>query len=341
MAATDFKDYYAILGLNKTTSADEIKKTFRKLARKYHPDMNPGNKEAEARFKEVNEAYEVLSDPEKRKKYDQYGQYWKQAATTTGWPGGYGGAGPTDFGGVDFSQYGSFDEFINTLLGRAGGAGGPGASAGRNGKWNQSNYRTTTGGPTGFGGFEDFAGYENRATGTSLNTEVAISLTLGEAFRGTSKRVATGEVSIPAGVKTGSKIRVKGKGQVDPYTKQQGDLFLKVEVLAHPFFQFDGENLICEVPITPDEAVLGASIEVPVPEGMITVKFPAGMRSGQSLRLRGKGWPKPKKDERTDLLVKIAIVPPKEITTLERECYEKIQENRTFNPRSNLNQGLL
>jgi len=336
MAATDFKDYYAILGLNKTTSADEIKKTFRKLARKYHPDMNPGNKEAEARFKEVNEAYEVLSDPEKRQKYDQYGQYWKQAAATPGgWPGG--SSGPTDFGGVDFSQYGSFDEFINTLLGRAGGPGAS-ASAGRNGKWN---YRTTTGGPTGFGGFEDFSGYENRAPGTSLNTEVAISLTLGEAFRGTSKRVATGEVSIPAGVKTGSKIRVKGKGQVDPYTKQQGDLYLKLEVLPHPFFQFDGENLVCEVPITPDEAVLGASIEVPVPEGMITVKFPAGMRSGQSLRLRGKGWPKPKKDERTDLLVKIAIVPPKEITTLERECYEKILANRTFNPRSNLNQELL
>jgi len=337
MSSTDFKDYYAILGLNKTASSDEMKKTFRKLARKYHPDMNPGNKEAEARFKEVNEAYEVLSDPEKRQKYDQYGQYWKQAATTGGgWPGG--NSTTVDFGGVDFSQYGSFDEFINTLLGRA--AGGS-AGAGGNGQWNYSTYRSGTGGPGGFGGFEDFAGYENRSAGGSLDTEVAISLTLGEAFRGTSKRVATGEVSIPAGVKTGSKIRVKGKGQVDPYTKQQGDLYLKLEVLPHAFFQFEGENLICEVPITPDEAVLGGSIEVLAPEGMITVKFPAGMRSGQSLRLRGKGWPKPKKDERTDLLVKIAIVPPKELTALERECYEKIQANRTFNPRSNLSQALL
>ncbi|MEG3896009.1 MULTISPECIES: J domain-containing protein [unclassified Microcoleus] len=334
MAATDFKDYYAILGLNKTASSDEIKKTFRKLARKYHPDMNPGNKEAEARFKEVNEAYEVLSDPEKRQKYDQYGQYWKQAAATPGgWPGGGGTA--VDFGGVDFSQYGSFDEFINTLLGRAAGSG---AGTGRSGQWNYSNYRTSTGGSSGF---EDFAGYENRSAGSSRDTEVTISLTLGEAFRGTSKRVATGEVSIPAGVKTGSKIRVKGKGQVDPYTKQQGDLYLKLEVLPHPFFQFEGENLVCEVPITPDEAVLGASIEVPAPEGTIVVRFPAGMRSGQSLRLRGKGWPKPKKDERTDLLVKIAIVPPKELTAQEREWYEKIKANRTFNPRSNLNQMLL
>lgn len=333
MAATDFKDYYAILGVNKTTSADEIKKTFRKLARKYHPDMNPGNKEAEARFKEVNEAYEVLSDPEKRKKYDQYGQYWKQAAATPGgWPGGGGTA--VDFGGVDFSQYGSFDEFINTLLGRAA---ANSAGTNRNGQWNYSNYRT--GGPSG--GFEDFPGYENRNAGSSRDTEVTISLTLGEAFRGTSKRVATGEVSIPAGVKTGSKIRIKGKGQVDPYTKQQGDLYLKLEVLPHAFFQFEGENLVCEVPITPDEAVLGASIEVPAPEGTIVVKFPAGMRSGQSLRLRGKGWPKPKKDERTDLLVKIAIVPPKELTAQERELYEKIKANRTFNPRNTLNQMVI
>ena len=334
MAATDFKDYYAILGLNKTVSADEIKKTFRKLARKYHPDMNPGNKEAEARFKEVNEAYEVLSDPEKRKKYDQYGQYWKQAATTPGgWPGaGATGATNVDFGGVDFSQYGSFDEFINALLGRAASGG---AGTGRNSQWNYSNYRTSSGGPSGF---EDFAGYDNRSAGGTRDTEVTVSLTLGEAFRGTSKRIATGEVSIPAGVKTGSKIRVKGKGQVDPYTKQQGDLYLKLEVLPHAFFQFEGENLVCEVPITPDEAVLGAAIEVPAPEGMITVKFPAGMRSGQSLRLRGKGWPKPKKDERTDLLVKIAIVPPKDLTAVERECYEKIKANRTFNPRSNLSQ---
>ena len=334
MAATDFKDYYAILGVNKTTSADEIKKTFRKLARKYHPDMNPGNKEAEARFKEVNEAYEVLSDPEKRKKYDQYGQYWKQAAATpSGWPGGGGTA--VDFGGVDFSQYGSFDEFINALLGRAA-ANSAGNS--RNGQWNYSNYRTSTGGGSGF---EDFPGYENRNAGTSRDTEVTISLTLGEAFRGTSKRVGTGEVSIPAGVKTGSKIRVKGKGQIDPYTKQQGDLYLKLEVLPHAFFQFEGENLVCEVPITPDEAVLGGSIEVPAPEGTIVVKFPAGMRSGQSLRLRGKGWPKPKKDERTDLLVKIAIVPPKELTTEERELYEKIKANRTFNPRNTLTQMVI
>lgn len=335
MAATDFKDYYAILGLTKTASADEIKKAYRKLARKYHPDMNPGNREAEGRFKEVNEAYEVLSDVDKRKKYDQFGQYWKHAANTTGgWPGGP--APNVDFGGVDFSQYSSFEEFINTLLGRA--AGPTGASSSRNGRWNY-NYRPGAGGrSTGFSGFEDMGGFDGRTTTTSLDTEVTISLSLLEAFQGGKKRVGTGEVSIPPGVKTGSRIRVKGQGQADAYTGQRGDLYLKVEILPHSFFQFDGDNLVCEVPLAPDEAVLGAAIEVPTPDGMVTLNVPAGIRSGQSLRLRGKGWLKPKDGGRTDLFVKIAIVSPKTLSPLERESYEKIKANRTFNPREHLKQ---
>ncbi|MGE5655490.1 MAG: DnaJ C-terminal domain-containing protein [Actinomycetota bacterium] len=328
MATTDFKDYYAILGLSKTASAEDIKKEYRKLARKYHPDMNPGNREAEARFKEVNEAYEVLSDPEKRKKYDQFGQYWKQAGSVNGWPGGPG----VDMGGFDFSQYASFDEFINSLLGRAG---GPSANS-RNNRWNY-NYRNA-GSPTGFAGFDDFGGFDNRTPVGSLDAEASITLTLSEAFRGTHKRIGAGEIAIPAGVKSGSRIRIKGQGQVERLTQQRGDLYLKVEIQPHPFFQFEGENLTCEVPIAPDEAVLGTSIEVPTPEGQVTVNVPAGIRSGQSLRLRGKGWPKPKGGERTDLLVKIAIVPPKDLSAVERESYEKIKANRSFNPRSHLKQ---
>lgn len=336
MATTDFKDYYAILGLNKTSTADEIKKSYRKLARKYHPDMNPGNKEAETQFKAVNEAYEVLSDPDKRKKYDQFGQYWKQAGTTSGWAGNPNPSN-VDFGGIDFSQYTSFDDFINSLLGRAG---GPAPGGRRSANWNYA-YRAPTGGPTGFTGYEDMGGFDNRTPPTSLDTEATISLSLGEAFRGTSKRIGSGDVSIPAGVKAGSRIRIKGKGQLDPYTQLKGDLYLKVEIMPHPFFQFEGDNLVCELPITPDEAVLGAAIEVPTPDGMVAVNVPPGIRAGQSLRLRGKGWPKPKGGERTDQLVKIAIVSPKEITPLERECYEKIKANRTFNPRSNLKQMLI
>ncbi len=330
MAATDYKDYYAILGLSKTSSAEEIKKAYRKLARKYHPDMNPGDQNAEARFKEVNEAYEILSDSQKRQKYDQYGQYWNQAGGTTGWSGGTS----VDFSGFDFSQFSSFDEFINTLLGRTAGASPGSSEAGRR----SYSYRTGTGRTTGYGGFEDFSsGFNGRtSTTTSLDTEATITLTLSEAFHGIKKQVGGGEVSIPAGVKSGSKIRVRGQGQLDPYTQKRGDLYLKVEISPHSFFQFEGENLICEVPVTPDELVLGGAIEVPTPDGVVTMNIPSGVRSGQTLRLRGKGWPKPKGGGRTDQLVKLVVVPPKNLSAVEREFYEKIKDHRNFNPRSDL-----
>lgn len=334
MAATDFKDYYAILGVSKTASADEIKKTFRRLARKYHPDMNPGDKQAEARFKEVSEAYEVLSDPEKRQKYDQFGQYWKEAGQ--GWPSGGGGVG-VDVGGFDFSQYGSFDEFIGELLGRfnTGAAGSTGRTY---------TYRTGTSGFSGFndfGGFKDYSGSDNRAAGASADREATITLSWSDAFHGVQKRLNLGneviDVRIPPGAKSGSRIRVRGKGQVSALNQQRGDLYLNVELNPHSFFQFDGDNLVCEVPVTPDEAVLGASIEVPTPDGTVSVNVPAGIRSGQSLRLRGKGWPRPK-GGRSDQLVKIVIATPKDLTQVEREYYEKIRSSRSFNPRSHLPQ---
>jgi len=328
MAATDFKDYYAILGVSKTASQEEIKQAFRKLARKYHPDVNPDNKQAEARFKEINEAYEVVSDPDKRKKYDQFGQYWRQAGQ--GFPSG--GAG-VDMGGFDFSQYGNFDEFINELLGRFGG-GSP-----RGGRQTYS-YRTSTGAPSGFGGFSDF-GFQDAGAGTSQDSEAAITLTFGEAFHGVQKRFSLGnetiDVRIPPGAKTGTRLRVRGKGQINPMTQQRGDLYLKVELQPHSFFQMEGDNLVCEVAITPDEATLGASIDVPTPDGMVNVKLPAGVRSGQSLRLRGKGWPLAK-GGRGDQLVKVAIAPPKDLSQQEREYYEKIRAIRTYNPRSHLSQ---
>lgn len=327
MPSTDFKDYYAVLGVAKSADQTEIKQAFRKLARKYHPDVNPGDASAEARFKEVSEAYEVLSDPDKRKKYDQFGQYWKQAGNT---PWGGGGT-PVDFGGFDFSQYGSFDDFINELLGRFS---TPGASSGRS-----YNYRTAPGGPSGFGGFNDFSNYADPNTMTGGDLESTITLTLSEAFRGTQKRLGVGnetiQVRIPPGAKPGSRIRLKGKGQANPYNQRRGDLFLNVNIQPHEFFQFEGDNLVCEVPITPDEAVLGASIEVPTPDGMVTVTVPAGVRSGQSLRLRGKGWSKPKGD-RGDQLVRLTIVPPRDLTPTERDCYEKIRQSRTVDPRSAL-----
>ncbi|BAY12621.1 DnaJ C-terminal domain-containing protein [Calothrix sp. NIES-2098] len=327
MAATDFKDYYSILGVSKTATPEEIKQAFRKLARKFHPDVNPGNKQAEARFKEVNEAYEVLSDPDKRKKYDQFGQYWKHAGE--GFPAG--GAG-VDMGGFDFSQYGSFNDFLNELFGGAG----PRSSR------QSYSYRTSTGRPGGFGGFNDF-GFQDvgAGAGASQDSEATITLSFGEAFSGVQKRFSLGnetiDVRIPAGAKPGTRLRVRGKGQINPMTQQRGDLYLKVEFQPHSFFQMEGDNLVCEVPITPDEATLGASIDVPTPDGSVNVKLPAGVRSGQSLRLRGKGWPLAK-GGRGDQLVKVAIVPPKDLSQQEREYYEKIRAIRTYNPRSHLQQ---
>ena len=320
----DFKDYYAILGVSKTASVEDIKKAYRKLARQYHPDLNPGDKTAEEHFKEINEAYEVLSDSKNRQKYDQFGQYWQRSAT--------GGAPPeTEFGGFDFSQYSSFDDFVNELLGRFGGVGGPGRRV--------YTYGSTTGQPHGFGDFGDVFNRGVHPQSPAPDTEAAIVLTMVEAFQGVKKTLQLGnetfKVRIPAGAKPGSRIRLKGKGQTSPFTHQRGDLYLTVNIAAHPFFHFAGNDLVCEVKITPDEAVLGAQIKVPTPDGSVTMRIPPGVNSGQSLRLRGKGWPRPK-GGRGDQLVKLKIVTPKHPSSLERECYEKIRNHRSFNPHADL-----
>ncbi|NJN31035.1 MAG: J domain-containing protein [Synechococcales cyanobacterium RM1_1_8] len=310
MASTDFKDYYAVLAVDRTADADEIKRSFRRLARKYHPDLNPNDNVAEARFKEINEAYEVLSDSDKRKKYDQFGQYWKQAGQ-----GGFGGGG--GFEDADFGRFNNFDEFINELLGRFN---TPGAGASYGG--------ARPGGRPG-------AGFPGAAA--NLDQEAKLALSLREAFEGTKKSIrANGraiDVNIPAGVKPGSKVRLRGKGMASPYG-QQGDLYLIISIQPHPFFQLEGENLACEVPIAPDEAALGTQIAVPTPEGKVTVNVPAGIRSGQSLRLRGKGWPK--RDGRGDQLVKVVIATPQNLSPQERELYEKLQAARSSDPRSSL-----
>ena len=319
----DYKDYYATLGVSKSASAEEIKKAFRKLAVKYHPDRNPDNKEAEERFKEISEAYEVLSDADKRKKYDQFGQYWKQAGQST-WPGA--GAN-VDMGGFDFSQYGNFEEFINELLGRfstPGGAGTGGYGYGSPG--------------AGYTNFNDFSsGFSSQTP--AANREATLKLTFSEAFRGVQKRLNLGneiiDVRIPPGAKNGSRIRVRGKGSSSPYSQNRGDLYLNVQLTPHGFFKFEDDNLVCEVPITPDEAVLGTTVDVPTPDGIVTVKIPPGIRSGQSLRLRGKGWINLKQG-RGDQLVKVMIETPQNVSDRERDYYEKIRDSRTYNPRQHL-----
>ena len=322
MAATDFKDYYKILGVDKTASAEAVKRAFRKLARKYHPDLNPGDKTAEARFKELNEAHEVLSDPEKRKQYDRFGQYWQRGRGVGAPPGVDVGAG------FDFSQYGSFDEFINELLGRMGNR--PGQRV--------YTYSTTGGIPGGAGGFDDmFSHFRTHAA--VADTEATISLSLSEAFRGVTKRLSLDgshiDIRIPAGAKVGSRVRVKGKGHPSPLNQQQGDLYLTIELQSHPFFQLDGDRLRCKIPLAPDEAVLGTQLEVPTPDGSVTMTVPPGVSSGQVLRLKGKGWPHPK-GQRGDQYVEIQIVSSKKLSPIERDCYEKIRAQRSANPRAHL-----
>ena len=326
--ATDFKDYYQILGIKKDASADDIKKAYRKLARKYHPDLNPGDKKAETKFKEINEAQEVLSDPDKRKKYDQYGQYWQQVGAQGGRPSGSSystGGFNVNTDGFNFSQYGNFEEFINEILGRTGG-----------GQTRSSySYRTS---PGGFGGFADgFSGGYNDTP--AQDSEASIALSFSEAFNGTQKQFRIGnetvKVRIPPGAKTGSRLRIKGKGQASPFSGQRGDLYLNIELQPHPLFKFKGDNLVAEIPITPEEAILGSEITVPTPDGKVTMKVPPGVNSGQSLRLKDKGWRKPN-NRRSDLMVKLKIVTPEEISDTEREYYQKIQQLSSYNPRKSL-----
>lgn len=308
--ATDFKDYYAILGVSKTATPEEIKRAYRKLARKHHPDVNPGNPAAEEKFKDINEANEVISNPETRAKYDEFGQHWKQGAA--GVPPRSTSPNSAGFSDSDFNGYANFDDFIQDIMGGR-------AKAGR------TNYRQA----------EDFGGFRSQAP--APDTEAAIALSFSEAFHGVQKRLQldddTVNVRIPPGAKSGSRIRIKGKGRPSPFSQQRGDLYLTIELSPHPFFQFSGDNLTCEVPLRPDEAVLGAQIRVPTPDGVVTMTVAKGACSGQSLRLRGKGWILPK-GVRTDLIVKIQIVSPQELSEIEQDCYEKIQSHSNFNPRS-------
>ncbi|XFA72059.1 J domain-containing protein [Thermosynechococcaceae cyanobacterium Okahandja] len=231
---------------------------------------------------------------------------------------------------MDFGQYGSFEDFINELLGRFG-AGGASRRV--------YTYRTTTG-PQGVQEYVEFGTdvdpFSRFSDIPAQDTEAAIALTLAEAFHGTQKRLQIGDetvtVRIPPGAKSGSRLRLKGKGQRSPFSQQRGDLYLTIELLPHPFYRFEGDNITCEIPITPEEAVLGAQIDVPTPDGKVKLTIPAGVDSGQALRLRGKGW-RTAGGDRTDLIVRLKIVTPKHLTPEQKAHYEQLLAMRRFNPR--------
>ena len=319
MGASGYRDYFKVLGLERGADADAVKRAFRKLAREYHPDVNPNNKEAEAKFKEISEAYEVLSDPDKRRRYEQFGQYWNQAG---------GASGGAD---VDFGRYGNFDDFINDLLGRFGGGGGP-ASGGFGGA--PGGFGFSSGFPGGFPGGAAGAG-AGRAP-INLDAEANISLSFADAFRGCERTLAVNEervqVRIPPGVKTGSRLRLKGKGNLQPGTGRRGDLYLNLQIQDHPVWKLDGDQLRADLPLSLDELALGGEVRVATPDGEASVQVPPAMPLGRSLRLKGKGWPL--KEGRGDLLLTPVLKLPDVPSEQERQLLEQWRQIRSVDPRA-------
>ena len=320
MAGSGYKDYFQVLGVERNADADAIKRAFRTLARKFHPDVNPDDKEAEARFKEISEAYEVLSDPDKRRRYEQFGQYWNQAG------GSPGGAPGMD---VDFGRYGNFDDFINDLLGRFG---GPGGGSGFQGGG-------FPGGGFPGGGFPGGAGFPRGGQAgrapVNLDAEATVSVSFSEAFHGSERTLSVNnervQVRIPSGVKNGSRLRLKGKGNLQPGTGRRGDLYLNLAVKEHPVWRLDGEQLQADLPVSLDELALGGMVTVMTPDGEAQVSIPPGTSPGRSLRLKGKGWPS--KGGRGDLLLTLALMLPASWSDEELKLLKQLREQRSMQPR--------
>jgi len=304
----EYKDYYKILGVDRNASQDEIKKAYRKLARQYHPDMNPGDKAAEERFKEINEAYEVLSDPEKRRRYDQFGADWSRWQARGG-PGGF-----EDFARQWFGQAGPQVQYVDLdeLFGQAGGLG--------------DLFEFLFGTPRA----RPRAGTRRTATMKGQDVEMPVEITLEEAFHGTTRQVERADgrvvtIKIPPGAHTGSRIRFAGLGQPGLMGGPPGDLYLKVTVQPHPVFRVEGSDLWRDLPVDLYTAVLGGEVPVETLDGTVSLKIPPGTSSGTKFRLRGKGMPRPGNAERRgDLYVVVQVQVPQRLSPRERELFEEL-----------------
>jgi curved DNA-binding protein len=320
----EFKDYYATLGVPRTAGEQDIKKAFRKLAREFHPDVAKDKKRAEEKFKEINEAYEVLSDPDKRKKYDQFGANWKDGGRGQPPPGWQGGAEGEQGQEFHFSGTG-FSDFFEQLFGRSGrggfGFGGRGFEAGEGGQ---------PGGP---------------ARGHDIEGDIMVGLD--EVMRGSVRSISlqradprtgqaethTFKVRIPVGVQEGQTIRVPGKGGDGAGGGTAGDLFLHVRYGAHPDFRARGPDLYYDLDLAPWEAVLGTTVSVPTLDEPVKVRIPAGTNNGRQLRVRGRGLPRGRDGERGDLYVIVEVQLPPQPNDEERELWEKLSRVSRFNPR--------
>lgn len=315
--SVQFKDYYAILGVPRDASAADIKKAFRKLARKHHPDVAKDKKTAEEKFKEINEAYEVLGDPEKRGKYDRLGMDWQHEGE---FPPPGGGRGPQaqefNFGGTGFS------DFFEQYFGGASRFGFPGSMPG--------------GARAG----------ARQQRGNDIEGDILV--TLEEAMHGSVRPVSlkttdprtgrtqtqTFQVRIPPGVTNGKRIRVAGQGEPGSGGAEAGDLYLRVRHAAHPDFSTQGSDVFYELDIAPWEAVLGADLPVPTLDGLIKLRIPPGSGNGQHLRVRGRGLPKGKTGGRGDFHAVLSVQLPDNLSDEERAQWEKLRAVSRFNPRN-------
>ena len=349
----DYKDYYKILGVDKKSDEKSIKDAYRKLARKFHPDLNPGNKRAEEKFKEINEAYEVLSDAGKRSKYDHLGSdwnNWQQYAGqqgTSGNPGGrpqYSTGGQGGFGGFQFDEdmfggegAGGFSDFFTTFFGgNLGGAEvrrqqqGNGGSVNIDANIELDLKEAFLGGEKSFQLSVDEACEACGGQGR-LSRNAACPSCGGSGRSSNAKRLT---VKIPAGIKDGSKIRIAGQG--NPSGRgAKGDLFLIVKIKPHSFFEVKGDDLHCEVPVALHELALGSSIDIPVFKGKVTLKIPANTQNGSIFRLKGQGLAG-SSGAKGDLLVRVKALIPKTLTAKTKALFEELRKESKDDPRADI-----
>jgi DnaJ-class molecular chaperone len=320
-----YKDYYKVLGVSKDVSADQVRKAYRKLARELHPDVNKASG-AESRFKEVNEAYEVLSDPEKRKRYDQLGANWQQYEQWQDQGGGrnfeWAYSGPEGFtfgnGGEDLGDLGGFSDFFRTFFGDLAG-GRPGAG-------------TTT---------------RRARARAGQDLETVVEITLPEAYRGAERALEVADptngaaprrlsVKIPPGVRDGQRIRLAGQGGAGGGGGRRGDLYLVVRVREHPFFRREADDIRVELPVTLAEALLGGEVVVPTLKGRVTLRIPPETQNGRVIRLAGQGMPRLGGAGHGDMYVTVRVVLPQHLSEEERAAIRKVAEAHKEGVRSHL-----
>lgn len=324
-----YRDYYEILGVDKSASQDEIKKSFKKLARKYHPDVAKDEAEAEEKFKEVNEAYEVLGDPEKRKKYDTLGANWQHGQDFSGaegfggfsgFPGGGGGGGQYEY---HFGGSTGFSDFFESMFGGGGGRGADPFG--------------------GFGGGGRRAAPNRPTAGQNIEADLLVKveevMTGGSRELRFAKPTASGpgkettiRVKIPKGVTEGQKIRLAGLGYPGSHGGPDGDLFLRVRIERHPHYRVNGHHLDSDMALAPWEIALGTSATIPTPHGDVKLTIKPGTEPGTRMRLRGKGLPTGKTGF-GDLYVTVTVVYPENPSDKELELWKQLAEASDFHPR--------